>query len=108
MRVFLVLLLSFSFSASAAEVCGLFQINDYGDRISYTLVDFARMAPQILNYRIINDDSSTVRGMVNGLCYCVEGSETADPQFNGDLMYRLLRVTAVNSGPTQDCSPGSY
>jgi hypothetical protein len=103
----LILLLSLSFSSAWAEQCGLFQINDYGDRISYTLVDFSRMAPRILNYRIVNDDSPLVRGMVNGLCYCVDGTETVDPQFNGDLMYRLLRVGTVNSGPTQDCTPGS-
>ncbi|MGZ3722424.1 MAG: hypothetical protein ACXVA9_05810 [Bdellovibrionales bacterium] len=105
MRFLALSIAAFCCASAFAEQCGLYQIEDYGERTAYTIIDFVSMNPQQVSYQITNRDSRVVRSMVNGLCYCVDGAVTPDPLFHGDLLYQLLEVTRVTSGPSSGCAP---
>src|SRR5665213_497092 len=102
----LALCLVFFGSGAWAEECGLYQVEDYGERIAFTIADFNSAQPQTVNYKITNQDSPVISSMVNGLCYCVEGQVTQDPNYSNDTSYQLLSVERVNSGPSSGCGPG--
>jgi hypothetical protein len=105
MRIFGLLVLIFGAHFAFAEVCGLYQYNDYGDRTSLTISDFATMAPQTINYQISNGDAQAVQTMVSGLCYCVDGVISADPTYPGDYLYKILVVNKVVGLPRYSCHP---
>jgi hypothetical protein len=90
-----------------AESCGLFQRQDYGDVVAYTLIDFSSQRPQTLNFTVMNRNSAVVSGMMSGLCYCVDGIVSQDPNYSTDLLYQLIEIKAVVSGPTSGCFPTS-
>lgn len=100
-------LISLLFSAvlAQAQECGLYQVEDFGDRISYTLIDFQTHKPQTKVFHIVNSGRSPVSAMVNGLCYCVDGHITPDPNYPGDDFYKLITVVHLLRGPFQDCGP---
>ena len=86
-----------------AEICGQYQVEDFGDRVVYSIFDFQTFAPLAMLYTITNPTSLAVNSMVNHLCYCVEGGSVIDPQYGGDKMFNTLYVTAVKRGPYSDC-----
>jgi len=88
-----------------AESCGLFQIQDYGDVVAYTLIDFSSQKPQTLNFRVMNPYSAVVAGMMSGLCYCVDGNISQDPNYSTDLLYQQIEIKTVVSGPSAVCLP---
>src|SRR5262249_36858138 len=100
-------LISLLFSAvlAQAEECGLFSVEDFGDRISYTIIDFQTQKPRTKVFHIVNTTKGPVSSMVNGLCYCVDGNITSDPSYPGDEFYKLITVTRVMTAPYQGCGP---
>jgi hypothetical protein len=99
------MLLIFSAHFASAEICGLYQFNDYGDRTALTISDFTNMSPQTVNFQISNTESPLVQGLVSGLCYCVEGDVSADPNYPGDYLYKILAVKKVIGSPRTNCHP---
>lgn len=106
MRFLGVFLLVLSLQAHA-EICGLYQIEDFGDRVFYSLVDFRTFPEQSLIYSITNNNSIPVKTMVNGMCYCLEGEIKLDPAYEADSMYMLLNIQRIDNGPFSPCGPGS-
>jgi hypothetical protein len=102
MRVFGVVLLFFTASLHA-ETCGLYQIEDFGDRTLYSITDFTSQNGQTVSSSIVNFLSPEVKNMVAGQCYCVEGPSSEDPQYQRDLMFRILRVEVITRGPYTGC-----
>jgi len=100
----ILLFLSLFCAHVSAEECGLFQIEDFGDRIIYTLTDFESARPLSVVYSITNVASNEVNSMVNRQCYCVEGEVRANPDFNSDPLYKFLQVDRIVRGPTGECS----
>lgn len=101
----LVLLLTLISQPCLAAVCGLYQIEDFGDRVLYTLTDFRSEYPRQNVYTIQNPASDVVKIMVRGICYCVDGREQADPEYEGDRSFRVLFVDAMTGIPYQNCGP---
>lgn len=96
------LLLAFGVQAGA-ESCGYYQVEDFGDRTIFTLIDFTSSPNVALNFDITNPSSTVVSGMVAGRCYCVDGVTQPDNNHPGDIMYWLLEVTSVTRGPFSGC-----
>jgi hypothetical protein len=101
-RFFGALLLAYGVHAQA-DYCGLYQVEDFGDRTIYTLIEFHAYPTITINFNITNPQTDLVRGMVAGRCYCVTGQTSADNDHRGDINYWLLGITAIKSGPTSDC-----
>ncbi len=101
MRIPLIFLIFISLP-SAASTCGLFQVEDFGDRILYSLTEIPRSGQQIRN-TIQNPENLAVRSMLRGFCYCVDADATPDPEFGGDPSYQSILVRAVLYGPYRDC-----
>ena len=95
------LLISVVAAAENTEQCGLYQIEDYGDQVVYTLSDFSSQRPMIANYRIKNFESAVVATMIGRLCYCVRGTVTPDPIYPNDPLYKTLEVTRVIEVPAE-------
>lgn len=90
-----------------ATVCGLYQVEDFGDRVLYTVTRF-NPPPQNKQtlFTITNPANSAVRNMVRGMCYCVSGVVQPDPEFNGDESYQLLTLESVENHAYSGCWPG--
>ncbi len=107
MKLLLILLTAISIPCQAA-VCGLYQIEDFGDRVLYSIVRFTNTqnasSVQTL-FTITNPGNPTVRGMVRGVCYCVSGIVQADPEFLGDENYQLLTLARIEDQGYTGCLP---
>lgn len=101
MRILLASILIFGVSAHAA-VCGLYQVEDFGDRITYTLT---RFTPNQTVFNITNPGNPLVKNMIQGVCYCAEGIVQQDPEFYGDDFYQLLQITRLEGAPYTGCLP---
>lgn len=97
--------LSFTSMANAAAVCGLYQVEDFGDRILFSLIKFLPEVGATKTYTIQNPLDPLVQGMVASQCYCVRGRVSADPDFGRDPMFRRLVVENVTKGPYIGCRP---
>lgn len=86
----------FSFNASAAATCGLYQIEDYGQEVLYSLWTFGPHTTEQQDYTVLNPDSSLVRQMFSGSCYCVDGN----------ISGRKIEITQIERGPYYNCVPG--
>jgi hypothetical protein len=90
----------------ASAVCGLYQIEDFGDREIVSIVDFrTHLGGLNWTYIISNPEDPVVRGMVTSRCYCVEGLATVDPEFAGDILYQRLKIERVFTEPYVGCGP---
>ena len=104
MRFLGVFFVLFSFHVHA-DICGLYQMEDYGDRVVYSLVNLNPMTRETMNYTITNTGASVVKTMLNGLCYCVRGEDKLDPAYESDPQYMVLEITHLVSGPFTGCMP---
>jgi hypothetical protein len=101
MKWLLALLFSAALPAQAA-VCGLYQVEDFGDRVLYTITRISEV--QTL-FTITNPGTPLVKDMVRGMCYCAEGVVLQDPEFEGDENYQLLTVESLEGAPYMGCMP---
>lgn len=104
MRLIYILWIFFSAQAYGLT-CGLYQMEDFGDRILFTLTDFRTDRTNQIRYTIKNPQDFTVRGMIHGSCYCVTGEVQPDPEFPGDNSYQLILVDKMIHGPYPNCVP---
>ena len=91
-----------------ASVCGLYQMEDFGDRVLYTLTHFSGLYSgkgQQTVFTITNPANPTVRGMVRGACYCATGIVQQDPEFEGDESYQLFSLDDLVGPPYSGCMP---
>lgn len=102
MRFLFSFLLIFSWSASAERICGLYQAEDFGDRMIHSLTDFSTFPTLAVVYTITNAGEATVNSMLSGQCYCILGLVT---ESGPDPMYQKLAVSNIDFGPFQKCSP---
>ncbi len=106
----ILLAMLFSLSARAVppilstEECGLYQAEDFGDTIVYSLIDTLSIPQRTVTFTISNPKSETVAQMLNLRCYCVVGSVRSDPEFR-DSLFKLIRIDRVSSGPYMGCNP---
>lgn len=106
MRFFLTLFAAYSLPC-AALTCGLYQVEDFGDRVTYSITRAYSTGTdwnQTL-YTITNPGTILVRSMVRGSCYCVEGPVQLDPEFDNDVNFQLLTIETVKSHPFSQCLP---
>ena len=106
MKILASLLMTFSLPCSALS-CGLYQIEDFGDRMLYSITEFSAHKRQTI-FTITNPADPAVRSMMRGFCYCTQGAVRPDPEFEGDSNYQLLTVTEVAGPPYTDCVPISH
>lgn len=109
MKYFFVLLIPLSISARA-QVCGLYQVEDFGDRVLYSITRFTLATPITPSiqtvFTLTNPGHPTVRNMIHGMCYCVDGVVRPDPEFEGDDGYQLLTLSHLEGPPYIGCIPG--
>ncbi len=107
MRYFLGVLMSIA-APCQASVCGLYQTEDFGERVLYTLTRFSGAGNGKVKqtvFTITNPANQTVRGMVRGACYCADGIVQQDPEFDGDLSYQLFTLVQLIGPPYAGCIP---
>lgn len=112
MKMLIVITLLLSLPCRAAT-CGLFQAEDFGDRILYSIIQLKdpltylrAPSPTQTLFTITNPESAMVKTMIRGFCYCVEGEVTPDPEFEGDHNFKLLTVSVVKKQSTENCPVG--
>ena len=103
MRGISAIILLFVISVSArAEVCGLFKIEEFGREVFYKLIDLTGQDSNRWVYYSISNPAAT-RGLLSGLCYCLDGQIAEDPVYPKDDSYKVLILETVRSGPTSTC-----
>ena len=93
---------------SAAATCGLYQAEEFTDRVLYTLTDFetkSKLTRPQTQFTITNSDTVLVRNMIRGKCYCVDGPVSPDPEFSDDENYQLIVIEKIVS-EFSGCFPG--
>lgn len=105
MRAILFLILLNAQMASAEQICGGYQSEDFGDRIIYMITDF-RTSPLLPVYYAIQNPAVDVGlTLVRGLCYCVGGEVRPDLEFDDDSSYKVILLNRIVSGPNMKCWP---
>jgi len=99
MRLLSIIFTFLTCTQALAEECGLYKVDDFGDRFVNSLLDFETLRPLTVHYFIVNSQSDEVRKMVPRLCYCVKGGTVQNPLYKDDLNYLLLTVDSVTRGP---------
>lgn len=79
----------------STTVCGLYQVEDFGDRITYSVTRFESRWQSL--FTVTNPGDPTVKNMMPGMCYCVEGLVQQDPEFDGDENFQLVTVSRIQS-----------
>ncbi|HMN69372.1 MAG TPA: hypothetical protein PKC28_12595 [Bdellovibrionales bacterium] len=97
------LLFTLILSSQPQNVCGVFQVEDFGDRRVYSLVQTDQKYQ--VQYAVQNPSTPVTDSLVRGLCYCVQGWVFEDPEFPGDAAYRVLQIEKVTDGPFSGCIP---
>ena len=100
-----ILALSLPAFAELREVCGAYQMEDYGDRVIYTLTDFSKIPKMPTYYSIQNPAVETSLTLLRGACYCVKGDVRSDFEFLGDPSYKIIQLESLTGPPTFDCWP---
>jgi hypothetical protein len=96
------------FSGSAwGLTCGLYQMEDFGDRVLYSITDFRSDKTDQIRYAVQNPGIFAVKGMLHGSCYCVTGEIQPDPEFPGDGSYQLIWIDKLIHGPYPNCVPAA-
>jgi len=91
--------------AFAAPVCGLYQVEDFGDRITYSITRLEARWQTV--YTVTNPGFPVVKNMLSGMCYCVEGEVQPDPEFVGDENFQLVTVSRIEAAAYAGCASGN-
>jgi hypothetical protein len=86
-------------------VCGMFSMEDYGERTLHTVTAYNHRDRMKSYYTIRNTGVPEVQRLLSGSCYCLSGESVSDPEYWGDAAYRLLEVARVITGPYYSCMP---
>lgn len=108
MKYLLIFVTTLSPLPCLASVCGLYQVEDFGDRVLYTITHFEPTPVNNVSqtvYTITNPTSLVAKSMVRGMCYCVNGSVMQDPEFVGDENFKLLSLESMDGAAYTGCLP---